>query len=129
VARLASDWADVRSRRYGLIFASLVVQHIETEACREYLVDFAAMAPALYLLTRARTDFGAKVLDLVAECGLYEASGECAVVDHDPVAHQLRVQRRVPFGTARSAREDDGHYEVLLRSRTFAADVAGDTSA
>lgn len=129
VARLASDWADVRTRRYGLIFASLVLQHIETEACREYLVDFASMAPAVYLLTRARTDFGAKVLDLVGECGLYDAADECAVVDHDPVAHRLRVQRTVPFATARSAREDDVHYEVLLRSRTFSADVAGDVSA
>ncbi|HEV3484798.1 MAG TPA: class I SAM-dependent methyltransferase [Vicinamibacterales bacterium] len=118
VDRLASDWTDVRTRRYGLIFSSLVLQHIETDACREYVVDFAGMAPAVYLLTRARTDFGAHVMDLVADCGLYDA-GPCVVVDHDPATHQLRTHGSVPFEAARRARAEDVHYEVLLRSRAF----------
>lgn len=115
--RLASDWAEVRTRRYDLIFASLVLQHIETDACRGYLADFARMTPDVYLLTRARTDFDASVLDLVAAAGMYEA-GECTIVDHDPGTHQLRVLGRIPFDAARRA-PDDVHYEVRLGSRVM----------
>jgi SAM-dependent methyltransferase len=114
---LASDWADVRTRRYDLIFASLVIQHIETDACRRYLADFARMAPAVYLLTRARTDFDAPVLDLVADADSFDV-GECTIVDHDPGTHQLRVLGRVTFEHGRRS-HDDVHYEMLLRSRTF----------
>jgi SAM-dependent methyltransferase len=117
VDRLASDWADVRTRRYDLIFASLVLQHIEIDACRAYLADFGRMARDVYLLTRARTHFNAPVLDLVAESGRYDA-GECTIVDHDPGTHQLRVLGRLPFERARRSPEDV-HYEVLLRTRSF----------
>ena len=119
VDRLASDWTDVRTWRYGLIFASLVLQHIETDAARAYLTDFARMAPDVYLLTRTRTDFDTPVLGLVADSGVYEA-GECTIVDHDPDTHQLRVLGRMPFDAARRSAEDV-HYEVRLRSRTFSA--------
>jgi trans-aconitate methyltransferase len=88
VSRLSSDWADVRTRRYDLIFAALVLQHIETEDCRRYLADFAAMAPHLYLLTQG---------------------------DHNFVTHQLRVIGEKPFEAARRS-PDDLHYELLLRS-------------
>lgn len=115
VTSLSSDWADVRRRRYDLIFASLVLQHIDTDDCRKYLADFATMAPHLYLLTRTHTDFGAPLLDLVAESGVYDA-GACSIVDHDPISHQLRVIGERPFEEARGSAEDV-HYEVLLRSR------------
>jgi trans-aconitate methyltransferase len=114
VSRLSSDWADVRTRRYDLIFAALVLQHIETEDCRRYLADFAAMAPHLYLLTRARTDFDAAMLELVAQSGVYDAT-ICWIVDHNFVTHQLRVIGEKPFEAARRS-PDDLHYELVLRS-------------
>ena len=115
VTRLSSDWPDVRTRRYDLVFASLVLQHIDTDECRRYLVDFAAIAPCVYLLTRTRTDFDAVMLDLVAESGLYQRS-ICRIVDHDPATHRLRIIADRTFEAARHS-PDDVHYEVLLRPR------------
>ena len=115
VSRLSSDWMDVRARRYDLVFASLVLQHIDTDECRRYLADFAAMAPCVYLLTRTRTDFGAVMLDLVAESGL-GALSDCRIVDHDAITHQLRVIGDRSFDSARKS-ADDVHYEVMLQSR------------
>jgi len=97
------------------VFASLVLQHLETELCRELLGDFAAMAPHMYLLTRTRSDFDAPVLDLVSEEGLYDAR-TCRIVDHDTVTHQLRVIGETSFEVALRS-PDDVHYEILLRSR------------
>jgi trans-aconitate methyltransferase len=117
VALLTSDWRDVSTRRYDLIVATLVLQHIETAACLAYLEDFARLAPATYLLTRVRSDFDANVLQLVADTGLFDA-GACVEVDHDPVTHQLRVLSRAAFDTLRLA-ADGGHFEVMLHSRAF----------
>lgn len=114
VSDLTSDWVDARTRRYALVFASLVLQHIDTAECRRYLADFARMAPHVYLLTRTRTDFGAVMLDLVAASGL-SATGPCRIVDHDPVTHQLRTIGERSFDDARASAEDV-HYEMLLRS-------------
>jgi len=111
---LSDDWQQVRTRRYDLVFASLVLQHIEPAALREYLEDFARMAPAVYLHTRSENDFGPEVLDLIARTGLFHA-GECAVVDHDPATHQLRVLGKKTFDAARATSESL-HYELLLRS-------------
>ena len=115
VSALTSDWADARTRRYALVFASLVLQHIDTGECRRYLADFARMAPHVYLLTRTQTDFAAVMLDLVADSGLY-VPGTCRIVDHDPVTHQLRVIGERSFDEARASTEDV-HYEMLLRSQ------------
>jgi SAM-dependent methyltransferase len=113
---LSDDWDEIKARRFDLIFASLVLQHIEVEAVRAYLLDFARMAPTTYLLTRDTSDFdNVKVLDLVAESGAFDA-GDCTIVDHDPDTHQLRVLGQVPFDAARQASEP-AHYEVLLTSR------------
>ncbi len=113
---LSDDWHALKSRRVDLIFASLVLQHIEVDVVLGYLADFARMAPTTYLLTRDSSDFGVRVLDLVAQSDAFDAS-DCSVVDHDPVTHQLRVLGRVPFEQARQSTEP-AHYEVLLRSRT-----------
>jgi 2-polyprenyl-3-methyl-5-hydroxy-6-metoxy-1,4-benzoquinol methylase len=115
VTLLTSDWQEASTRRYDLVVATLVLQHVETEACRAYLRDFARLAPATYVLTRVRSDFDANVLQLIAETGLF-AAGECVEVDHDPATHQLRVLGREHFDTLRLA-ADGGHYEVVLRSR------------
>ena len=112
---LSADWDNVRDRRYALVFASLVLQHIATEECRDYLSDFARMAPHVYLLTRTRTDFDAVMLDLIGESGLY-LPGPCRIVDHDPVIHLLRIIGERTFDQARES-EDDVHYEILLRSQ------------
>jgi hypothetical protein len=93
-----------------------VLQHIEPAACVEYLQDFAQMAPAVYLLSRADSDFATNVFAAVAATGMFEA-GECVEVDHDPATHQLRVLGRRPFADVCTAGAT-GHYEVLLHTRT-----------
>lgn len=114
---LSSDWDSVRATRFDLVFASLVLQHVPEDRCRAALDDFAAMAPATYLLARGQGDFGFSALDLAARSGHFEP-GECRVVDHDPATHQLRVLGAVPFDAARSA-DDPRHFEVLLHSRVY----------
>jgi SAM-dependent methyltransferase len=112
---LLQDWAAARVARFDLIVSVLVLQHIEPAACAAYLRDFAQMAPAVYLLSRADSDFGTSVFAEVAATELFDGA-ECAEVDHDPTTHQLRVLGRRSFedvcrpGAA-------GHYEVLLRVR------------
>ncbi|HQX80873.1 MAG TPA: class I SAM-dependent methyltransferase [Vicinamibacterales bacterium] len=112
---LSDDWSSLKNRRFDLIFASLVLQHIEVDVVRAYLADFARMAPVTYLLTRDSSDFGVNVLDLVSESEAFDA-GDCTAVDHDPETHQLRVLGRMSFEQARQSTEP-AHYEVLLRSR------------
>ena len=110
---LSSDWASIQSRKFDLIFATLVLQHIEPEACRTYLSDFARMAGAVYLLTRVESDFDTRVLHDVAAVGAYEP-GVCVQVEHDQDTHQLRVVARSTFEQVRSAGQAGEHYEVLL---------------
>lgn len=119
---LTADWEAVTARRFDLVFASLVLQHVEPAALGTFLRDFARLAPAVYLLTRTTTDFGERLLDTVAGIGLFEA-GPCVEVDHDPVTHQLRVLGRSTFEQARR-RTDEVHLEVLLSSRTTAGHPA-----
>jgi SAM-dependent methyltransferase len=118
VDELVDDWAAVRGQRFDLIFASLVLQHIEPERTDAYLNDFARMAPTVYLLTRTDSDFGTRVLDAVRVSGLFDA-GTCVRVDHDPATDQLRVLGEAPVSNA--AAEAGAHFEVLLHSRAFGA--------
>ena len=111
---LADDWTQVRTRRFDLVFTTLVLQHIEPALCRAYLEDFAAMSPAVYLLTRSTSDFDTSVFRLVADTGNFEP-GPCVEVDHDPDTHQLRVLGRITFEDVLRSNAA-GHYEVLLRS-------------
>jgi SAM-dependent methyltransferase len=113
IGLLTSDWGEVRARRYDLVFTTLVMQHIETEACRAFIEDFARIAPLTYLLTRVRSDFDVNVLSMVAQTGRFEAD-DCIEVEHDPVTHQLRVLGSLPFRDVNHA-PDGAHYEVLLR--------------
>lgn len=116
---LSSDWGELTGRRYDLIFTALVFQHIEPDACRRYLIDIARMAPAVYLLTRASSDFGTNVLQQCAETHLFDA-GRCVQVEHDEATHQLRVLGSSTFDqVVREGR--DGHYEVILRARAAVA--------
>jgi SAM-dependent methyltransferase len=112
---LIDDWTAARQRAYDLVVSVLVLQHIEPAPCRAYLEDFARMAPAVYLLSRADSDFDTNVFAEVAATGMFDV-GECVEVDHDPATHQLRVLGRKPFDAV-SASGAKGHYEVLLRSR------------
>jgi len=114
---LSSDWAEIRGTRFSLVFASLVLQHVPEDVCRQALDGFAAMAPATYLLARGQGDFGFSALELAARSQKFDA-GACRVVDHDPRSHQLRVLGSVPFDAARSA-SDPRHFEVILRSRVY----------
>jgi SAM-dependent methyltransferase len=112
---LLDDWAAARTSRFDLIVSALVLQHVEPQACEAYLADFARMSPALYLLSRADSDFGTNVFAQVAATRLFDA-GECVEVDHDPATNQLRVlgKRSLEEVCAPGAA---GHFEVLLRSR------------
>jgi SAM-dependent methyltransferase len=112
---LSSNWEAIASCRYDLIFTTLVLQHIEPEACRRYLEDFARMAPAVYLLTRASSDFGTNVLQQCADSGLFDAT-ECVEVEHEEATHQLRVLGATALDRVVRERRD-GHYEVVLRAR------------
>ena len=112
---LEDDWDAVRHHRFDLIVAVLVLQHVEPAVCRAYLDDFARMTPAVYLLSRADSDFGTNVFAEIAATGRY-APDECVEVDHDPGTHQLRVLGRQSF-EATCAPGARGHYEVLLRSK------------
>ena len=109
---LTSDWDDLSRRQFDLVFSSLVLQHVDTDACRAYLADFAKMAPAIYILTRLQSDFGANVLGLVADSGLFAVT-ECAEVEHDPISNELRQVRPRSFVEVSQA-TDNLHYEVLL---------------
>jgi SAM-dependent methyltransferase len=113
---LADDWTAVRDLRFDLIFASLVLQHLEPERTDASLRDFARMAPSVYLLTRTDSDFGTRVLDAVRASGLFDA-GTCTKVDHDPESHQLRALGERSIDEA--ATDEAAHYDVLLRSRVF----------
>ncbi len=116
---LTSEWGDISKRRFDLIFADLVLQHVETDACRTFLADFAKMSPVTYVLTRLQSDFCVNVLSLVADGDLFEIES-CTEVEHDPERHQLRqVADRSFRDVSRSS--DNRHYEVLLRSRVRAA--------
>ena len=112
---LSDDWAGICAQRFDLVYAGLVLQHIEPETLARYLNDFARMARQVYVLTRLQSDFGINVLRQVADCGLFDA-GECAEVEHDPDRHQLRRAGTRAFADL-VASTDQGHYEVLLRTR------------
>jgi SAM-dependent methyltransferase len=112
---LTGDWAALSARRFDLVFAMLVLQHVESDPCRAYLADFARMTPVTYLLTRLQSDFGVNVLGLVADSGLFDVEA-CAEVEHDPVSHQLRQVGPRAFAEVCRATHDV-HYEVRLRSR------------
>ena len=112
---LFDDWQDVRMRRFDLIVCVLVLQHLDPADCRAFLADFARMAPTVYLLTRADSDFGTNVLDEVSASGLYDVNSSVEV-EHDAATHQLRVVRAVSFDEARAV-DARGHYETLLSSR------------
>src|SRR5262249_54009325 len=111
---LTGNWNELSNRRFDLIFADLVLQHMEPHACRAHLTDFARMAPTTYLLTRLQSDFGENVLRVVADCALFDIE-DSAEVEHAPVSHQLRQVGRRSFAEVSRAR-DNAHYEVLLRS-------------
>ena len=115
IEMLSSHWELVRTIRFDLVFASLVLQHIPEGWCRKALDDFAVMAPAVYLLARGAGDFGFSAIDLAVQSGRFEFS-ECRVVEHDPATNQLRVTGTVPLDEARGA-HDPRHFEVLLHSR------------
>jgi SAM-dependent methyltransferase len=115
VDSLSDDWTEVAAKRFDLIFASLVFQHIEPDACRSYLRDFARMSPLLYLLTRTSSDFGTNVLDHCEEIAAFDA-GDCTIVEHNPDTHQLDILGIRSFHELRTS-GDEVHCEILLRSR------------
>ena len=111
---LSAEWDQLKVLSFNLIFASLVLQHIEPEPVRLVLRDFSRMSPCVYLLTRNTTDFGENLFDIIAETELF-VPGECVEVEHDPDTHQLQVMGRSSFDAARRS-DGNRHFELLLRS-------------
>ena len=114
---LTSDWAEIAAQPIDLVYAALVLQHVETDTCRARLEEFARLAPSTYVLTRLQSDFGRNVLGLVAESGVFEVEA-CTEVEHDPVRHQLRRVGERSFAEVARA-SNDRHYEVRLKSRAI----------
>lgn len=110
---LSDDWSSLRQQRFDVVYAALVLQHVDTDRCREYLRDLARMTPVVYLLSRSDTDFGQNLFELVAESGCY-VPAPCVAVDHDPDTNQLRVLGTLSFDQVCRA-APGGHYETLLR--------------
>lgn len=117
---LWSNWNTLRGQRFDLVFATLVLQHVEPEACAAYVRDFARMAPAIYLLSRASSDFATSVFQTCAETAAFEA-GPCVEVEHDAATHQLKVLGTRTVDEVLARGPHDSHYEVVLRSRVFTA--------
>ena len=111
---LSADWQTVRIQRFDLIFAALVLQHVEYNQSCAYIADFARMTPLVYVLTRAQSDFEHNVIDLIASMNLFDIK-ESVEVEHDDRTHQLRVIGPATAANARRA-GDMRHYELLLRS-------------
>ena len=116
---LSDDWTEIASRRFDMVFAALVMQHVERDQCRAYFADFARMAPRTYLLTRLQSDFGENVLRIVADSALFDLE-ECAEVEHDASRHVLRQVAQRPCADLQSS-TDNRHYDVRLRSRIWKA--------
>jgi SAM-dependent methyltransferase len=112
---LTADWNEISSRQFDLVFADLVLQHLETSVCREYLAAFAQAAPVTYVLTRLQSDFGANVPALIKESELFEVEA-CVEVEHYAVLHQLRQVGQRSIAEISQA-TNDKHYELLLRRR------------
>jgi SAM-dependent methyltransferase len=117
VDALSADWEGLTTRRFDLIFTTLVLQHVEPARCARYLTDFARMSPAVYLLSRAGSDFGTNVFRTCAETGAFEA-GDCVEVEHDDRTHQLRVIDVWSFADVAARAPHDAHYEVMLLTKT-----------
>lgn len=111
---LTSDWSTVAGRRFDLIFASLVLQHIEPQTCAGFLRDFVRMSERVYVITRADSDFGTNVLDDMVTLGLFHAE-TWIEVEHDDSTHQLRVIGAASIDEVRARRS--GHYEGIMRVR------------
>ena len=109
---LTSEWREIEKRKFDLVFADLVLQHLETRVCREYLGAFARLAPATYVLTRLQSDSGINVLRLIRDSELFTVAA-CVEVEHDPLRHQLHQVGHRSFAEI-SLATDDKHYEVLL---------------
>ena len=109
---LSSDWREISTREFDLVFADLVLQHLETNVCREYLQGFARIAPATYVLTRLQSDFGVNILGLIRDSDLFSVE-VCVEVEHDPERHQLRPIGQRSFAEIANA-VDNNHYELLL---------------
>jgi cyclopropane fatty-acyl-phospholipid synthase-like methyltransferase len=114
---LRDDWPALREERFDLVFASLVLQHIDPTEARSYLDDFARMTETVYLLTRGRQDFGGATGALI-DRHIWEI-GAIAVVEHDQREHSLH---RIGWLDASEIAEvdDDRHLEMVLSRRESA---------
>lgn len=117
---LTHDWSELVPRRFDLVVAALVLQHIEPDMCRAYLMDFARMVPLTYVLTRLQSDFDLNVRALLDETNVFDVQ-ECVEVEHDSSRHQLRRLGGGELFAEVSRSAGSGHYELVLLSRLLSA--------
>ena len=73
VRLISSDWAAIKERRYDLVVATLVFQHVFERELITYLSDIAAMSPYLWVETRNWNDDRRKSnLEIIRDTGLHE---------------------------------------------------------
>ena len=115
---LSSDWPALASRRFDLVFSTLVLQHVDPDECRQVIHDFSLMAPWFYLATRTRNDFGPSIPELILDSECFE-DAEWIVNDIPPDSNRFQVNDRVWSGDV-AGLADETHLETLLTSRIFA---------
>ena len=77
---LSSDWIAVKERRYDLVVATLVFQHIFERELISYLSGIATMSPYLWVETKSWNDDRRKSnLEIINDTGLFTV--ESLVVD------------------------------------------------
>ena len=102
---LTADWSAIKRHKYDLIFAWLVVQHLDLPVLETYLKDWSTITTCLYLHTRCfLDDGGGNVLKTVLASSLYDV-GRCDI----PVNEAMSLRK--PSGT---------HFRALLRARESA---------
>lgn len=80
---LSGDWTKLASERFDLVYATLVLQHIEPGDIRSYLADIKAMAPRLLVHGRRKNDHSSEsTWRIIESCGLVPANA--AAIGYSP---------------------------------------------
>ena len=81
---LTSDWETISQKKYNLIHACLVLQHIDEIYLREYLKDFFKMSSYLLIASRSYLDDDKKnILTILLEyCEIVHISTSIKEVIH-----------------------------------------------
>jgi len=102
---LTSNWNEIARHHYDLIYASLVVQHLDLPVLQSFLIEWSHIADRVFVHTRCYLDDGGgNVLRQVLASGTTDVEF-CSV----PVVEALQLKY-----------PSESHFEVLLKTRTNA---------